>query len=139
MKLTMDEIQFISLFENMTKARTKDCVIDEQGRAVFIVMPGELGAAIGKKGANIQRVRDAIGKAVDVVEFSEDGGQFLKNILHPARVLGVEKSAKDGNEVMLISVDRQDRSVAIGPGGSKIKKARMLMKRHFGVVDVILK
>jgi len=55
-KITADEMRYIALFESISGASVKDCIIDEeQGRAIFIVNMGQVGVAIGKGGRNIQR------------------------------------------------------------------------------------
>ena len=45
-----EEINHINLFEKITKARVKDCFLNDI--IVFIVEEGDLGKAIGKKGFN---------------------------------------------------------------------------------------
>ena len=42
-KFTANEIRYIALFENMTGAMVKDCIIDdEHGKVTFVVKNGEL-------------------------------------------------------------------------------------------------
>ena len=54
-KLSANEIRYIALFENITGAMVKDCIIDdEHGKVTFVVKNGDMGLAIGKKGSNIK-------------------------------------------------------------------------------------
>jgi len=53
-------MQYISLFESITGAKVKDCVMDE--KLTFIVHPNEAGRAIGKNGINIKRVANVLKK-----------------------------------------------------------------------------
>ena len=54
-KFSANEIRYIALFENMTGAMVKDCIIDdEHGKVTFVVKNGDMGLAIGKKGVNIK-------------------------------------------------------------------------------------
>ncbi len=62
-KFTCDEMRYIALFESISGASVKDCIIDEeQGRAIFIVNQGQVGVAIGKGGRNIHTLERMTGK-----------------------------------------------------------------------------
>jgi len=83
-KLTTEGIKYIALFESLTGAVTKDCVIDEDNdRVIFVVKKGDVGLAIGKRGVNIARVKKTIGKNVEVIEHSDDPVEFIKNLFSP--------------------------------------------------------
>ena len=52
-KLTPDEFRLISLFQSITSASARDCIVDDKmERVIFIVNKGHMGLAIGKGGAN---------------------------------------------------------------------------------------
>ncbi|MFH1774246.1 MAG: NusA-like transcription termination signal-binding factor [Methanobacteriota archaeon] len=132
MKLSAEEIGYIALFEKITGAVTKDCVTDEEeNKILFVVKKGDMGLAIGKKGANIQRVRQVIGKKIQVVEYSEDPAEFVKNIFHPFRVNNVSIS----NKVARVDLDDRDK---IAMGRKNIQKAKMLAERHHNLSIVIV-
>ena len=47
-KFTTTEMKYIALFESISGASVKDCIVDEeQGRVIFVVKKGDIGAAIG--------------------------------------------------------------------------------------------
>ena len=53
-RLTSREMRYIALFESITGANVKDCIIDDElNRIIFVVKQGDIGAAIGKGGKNI--------------------------------------------------------------------------------------
>lgn len=132
MKLSAEEIGYIAFFEKMTSAATKDCITEEgDNKILFVVKKGDMGLAIGKKGANIKRVRQALGKKVEVVEYSEDPAEFIKNIFHPLRVNSVYIS----NRVARVDLDDRDKMAAMG---KNIQKAKMLVERHHNITNVIL-
>ena len=55
-KLTEDCMRLISQFESLTGAGSRDCVVDDRnGRLIFVINPGDMGLAIGKKGASIRK------------------------------------------------------------------------------------
>lgn len=132
MKLSAGEIGYIALFEKITGATAKDCITDEEeNKILFVVKKGDMGLAIGKKGASIQRIRQAIGKKIEVIEYSEDPVEFVKNIFHPLRVNNVSIS----NNVARVDLDDRDK-VAIGR--RNIQKAKMLAERHHNISSIII-
>jgi len=99
-----------------------------------VVAKGQFGRAIGKAGANIQKLRRMMpGKEVEIVEEASDVKELLTHALSPAMLKGIEQNEK--GEV-LVSVDAKSKGLAIGKGGERIKRARLLAKRLFGVAEV---
>lgn len=138
-KLGTDDIRYITIFENMTGAVVKDCLIESDNRVVFVVKQGDIGLAIGRGGATIQRVRNLICRDIEVVEHASDPSMFIKNVLKPAEVRRVHiTTRKDGKRIALIDVDEKDRGLAIGKGGRNIQRAKILAKRHHEIEDVII-
>ncbi|NOZ76252.1 MAG: NusA-like transcription termination signal-binding factor [Euryarchaeota archaeon] len=137
LRLSADEIRYITLFESMTGAGVKDCIIDAD-HVVFVVKKGDMGLAIGKKGVNIQRVRQALDKKVEVVEYSEDPVEFIKNILASLRIKKVSLQKKAERQVAVVSVDGRDRARAIGRGGRNIQMIKQLAGRHHDIADVVI-
>jgi N utilization substance protein A len=137
-KLGGTEIRYISLFESITGAVARDCIIDED-RVIFIVKPGNIGLAIGKKGMNIKRVRDFLQKPIEVVEFAQSADEFIKNTLAPARIKMITiTSRRDGKKVAMVTVNEKDRGIAIGKNGKNVARARLLARRHYNIEDVII-
>ncbi len=90
-KFGANEIRFIALFENMTGAMVKDCIIDDDNNKVtFVVKQGDMGLAIGKRGSTVSKVQRAVDRGVEVIEFNEDPEQFIRNILSPAELQSVK-------------------------------------------------
>ncbi|MFA5246502.1 MAG: NusA-like transcription termination signal-binding factor [Candidatus Micrarchaeia archaeon] len=132
-KLSQEDIQLMNFLERATGAAASD-VLTEGDSVIFIVAKGQLGRAIGKGGANIQNLRRAMqGKEVEIVEEAADVKELLTRALSPAMIKGMEQN--DKGEV-LVSVEPKSKGLAIGKGGERIKKARLLAKRLFGVAEV---
>lgn len=139
-KLTSDEIKHIGLFESLTGTQVKDCVIDEgRGLVTFVVKKNQIGMAVGRNGSNIRRLERLIGKSVEVVEFSDDPMRFIHNILSPAKLENVEITERDGKKIAVITLDFQNRKLAIGRKGRKIQNAKKLAQRHHGIEDIVLR
>ncbi|KAF5052152.1 KH domain protein [anaerobic digester metagenome] len=137
--LTEDCMRLISEFESLTGAGSRDCVIDERNsRIIFVVNPGEMGLAIGKKGASIKKASDVMGKRIEVVEYSDNAEQFVKNCFLPAQVLDVEFEDSERGLVAHVEVKEEDRGIAIGKEGKNIFKAKKLSMRQHDILDVLL-
>jgi N utilization substance protein A len=137
-KITCDEMRYIALFENISGASVKDCIIDEeQGRAIFIVNQGQVGVAIGRGGRNIHTLERMTGKKHEIIEYSEDAVQFIKNALKPAAVREVRISERmDGKKMAVVTVNPKDKGVAIGKNGKNAERLRFLAKRYFDIQNV---
>jgi N utilization substance protein A len=138
-KLTEECMRLISQFEKLTGAGSRDCVIDEKNeRVIFLINPGEMGLAIGKKGASIKKASEILGKRVEVVEYSPDPSQFVKNCMLPAQVSKVSFESEDGSQVAHVEVNDDDRGLAIGKEGRNISKAKILALRQHNISNVML-
>ena len=128
--------QFLALFEDVTEATGRDCVIDDD-RVLILVKPGDMGKAIGPGGAHVRRLEEKLGKDVTLVEDADAPAEFIKNALAPAVVHHVTISEND-TTVAYAEVSREDTGVAIGKDGRNISAAKLLAKRHFDVDDIQL-
>ncbi len=140
-KLKYEELSLMSLFQNISGAMARDCVIDDSmDRVIFIVNKGEMGLAIGKSGQSIKNVQNAIGKIVELVEYSDDPRQFICNALDPKLVEDVRLSEKvDGTKIATVIVDQKKKGAIVGRNGRNAEKARLLAKRYFeiGTIHII--
>jgi len=137
-RLTSKEMSYIALFENMTGATARDCIVDDElNRIIFIVKEGDLGIAIGKNGKNIRLLERMTGKKHEVIEHSDNPAQFIRNALKPARVNEVRITERpDGKSIAVVSVNPRDKGVAIGKNGRNAERIRFLAKRYFQIQNV---
>jgi N utilization substance protein A len=137
-KFTSTEMRYIALFESITGASVKDCIIDEElGRVIFIVNEGQVGVAIGRGGRNIRNLERMTGKKHEIIEYSESPSQFIKNALKPAMVREVRITERpDGKSIAVVTVNPRDKGVAIGKNGKNAERLRFLAKRYFQIQNV---
>ena len=137
-KLTSVEMRYIALFQSITGATVKDCIVDaDLNRIIFVVKEGSIGMAIGKGGKNIHMLENMTGKKHEVIEHSENPAQFIKNALKPAKVDEVRITERmDGKTIAVISVNPRDKGVAIGKNGRNAERIRLLAKRYFQIQNV---
>jgi len=139
-KLTTDQMRLISLFQNVTGASARDCVEDEkQNRVIFVVNEGKMGLAIGKGGSHIKNLQNIIKKNVELVEYSDDPINFLKNMLNPKLVSEVKLNKRlDGSTQAIVLVDPKKKGIVVGREGRNAEKARLLAKRYFEITSVLI-
>ena len=137
-KFTSREMRFIALFQSITGATVKDCIVDSDlNRIIFVVKEGSIGMAIGKRGKNIHLLEKMTGKKHEVIEHSDNPAQFIKNALKPAKVDEVRITERmDGKTIAVISVNPKDKGVAIGKNGRNAERIRFLAKRYFQIQNV---
>lgn len=84
-----------------------------------------VGSCVGQKGVRVQAVINELnGEKIDIVQYSQDLGSFVKATLSPAEGLSVEFN-QDKTEVAVTVPDDQ-LSLAIGRGGQNVKLAARL-------------
>jgi N utilization substance protein A len=127
------ERRYIEELRILTKSTALDCVIDDRfDRVIYVIRQGDMGLAIGKKGDNIRRLQNVLGKRIEMVEYAETPDAFIANIFKPAEVVGIERSSENGPVNVLVK-QRGDLGIAIGKAGCNIEKARILCRRFCGI------
>jgi N utilization substance protein A len=139
-KLTSNELNLISLFSNVTNASVRDCIVDERmDRVIFVVNKGQMGLAIGKGGATIKQLQNVVGRKVELVEFSDDAAEFIRNMLNADMVNDVRISERaDGTKQAVVTVDQKKKGAVVGREGRNAEKARLLAKRYFQISNVLI-
>jgi transcription termination/antitermination protein NusA len=137
-KLTAEQLGLISIFQNMSGATVRDCIVDEKGgRLIFIVNKGQMGLAIGKKGATIQNIERVVKKPIEVVEWSDDPAEMIRNALDPSAVQEVRLTDKlDGTKSISVIVDARRKGAVLGRGGKNAEKVRLIAKKYFDIASV---
>ncbi len=137
-KLTTDQMRLMSLFQNVTGATARDCVEDEkQDRVIFVVNQGKMGLAIGKGGSHIRTLQNIVKKNIEIVEYSDDPAEFLKNLLNSKLVSEVKLNKRaDGSMQAIVLVDPRKKGIVVGREGRNAEKARLLAKRYFEITNV---
>jgi len=133
-KINLEVIKIMALFESVTGARLKDCVVDD--KAYFIVQPNQSGIAIGRNGANIKKVESLIKKKSIVIEYSEDKLQFAKNVANIHGNLKIENVSENNGIIEIKCNDVQTKSILIGRGRQNINFIESMIKRHFNISSI---
>jgi transcription termination/antitermination protein NusA len=139
-KLTSDELRLMSLFQSITSATARDCIVDDRmERVIFVVNKGQMGLAIGKGGSTIKQLQNVVGKKVELVEFSDDPAEFIRNMLNADMVNDVRISDRnDGTKQAVVIVDQHKKGAVVGREGRNAEKARLFAKRYFQISNVLI-
>ena len=138
-KLTTEELRYMSLFQQETNVTARDCIIDqENNRIIFLVDPDKMGMAIGKDGVNVKRLEKRIGKSVELVSYSENLEDLVKNLMAPARVKGIRVVQGQDKKTIYITVEPSDKGLAIGKGGRNVSRAKLILKRYADIDSVVI-
>jgi len=129
-------IRIMNLFENLTGAPVRDCVVEED--TVYVVVEeGCIAMAIGKNGNNVKNAEELIGKSIKVFEFSSSLEKFLKNLIPQALKIIVRE--EEGKKIVEVRVDKTERPIVIGREGKNLKIFKELLKRNHKVDDLIIR
>ncbi len=138
-KFDAKTLDLIRLFSSVTSVGVKDCIsMEEDGIIIFIVGNKDVGKAIGRKAMNVKFLRDKTQKDIDIIGFSEDPTEFLRNVFLPAKVDDIIFQDRDGQKVAVVRAGADQKGIVIGRNGRNINKAKLLLRRHFDFDDVLI-
>lgn len=120
-------LKLMSMFENITKTRIKDCFYDNSNLLTFVVSDVELGKAIGKRAANVKKIESLLKRKIKILGFNNSPLIFVKNLIYP---LDLEINQKD-NVFYIKSTDLKTKSQLIGRDQSNIKNLNNIMNKYF--------
>lgn len=85
-----------------------------------------VGACVGNGGARIKSISDELcGERIDIIIWSSDPMQFVKNALSPAKVTKIEP-VLDQERALRVYVRQDQLSLAIGKAGQNVRLAARL-------------
>jgi len=129
-ELTEDDLKIFSTFEGITRVMPADYLSTETS-LVFLVPSESLGKAIGKRAANIEKLKRVFRKRVIVIADSDDPENFLRSFYGNVSIDNIEVRNIMGEQAMIVTIDEKDRGIAIGRNGERIKALKTLLKKKF--------
>ena len=132
-KYDINVMKFISLFESATGSNLRDCFIQEE-KIMFIVKSGQIGKALGKRGANIRKLENLLKKKIRIIEFDEDVLQFVKNAVYPLQIKDI---SEENNIITITPVDLKTRGYLIGRSASNLRNTEKIIRRYFENISEI--
>ena len=122
------EMEVPEIYEGIVEI--KGAVRDSSGRAKIAVVSHDkdvdpIGACVGLKGMRVQSVvQELRGEKIDIIQWTDDQVQYVRNALSPARVSRV--SVNEADRTMQVIVPDDQLSLAIGKRGQNVRLAAKL-------------
>jgi N utilization substance protein A len=135
-ELTEKGLKYFNEFERITRVMPSDYLESENG-IIFLVGLVQLGRAIGKKGANVAKLKERFRKKVVVIGDSNDPELFVRNFFNNVEIVNIEIANVMGEQNIVLTVDEKDRGIAIGKAGERIKAAKEFLKKKFNATIVL--
>jgi N utilization substance protein A len=122
------EMEVPEIYEGIVEI--KGAVRDSSGRAKIAVVSHDkdvdpIGACVGLKGMRVQSVvQELRGEKIDIIQWTDDQVQYVRNALSPAKVSRVY--VNEAEKMMQVIVPDDQLSLAIGKRGQNVRLAAKL-------------
>ena len=126
-------LKLMSFFETITKAKLKDCFVDQNNLLVYVVEPAQYGLAVGKGGANVKRLEAVQKRKVKIVEFSDDLVAFVASLIQPLKARDIK--SEDGT-VTITPESSETRGYLIGRAGRNLRNYESIIRRYFPIKEL---
>ncbi len=100
------------------------------GSFVLIVIRGEIGRLIGKKGKVLKELRNRIGKPVRIVEVDVDEKKTVQDLFSGVRVIGVSRGMTPSGPSYTIYILRRDAKFLPFPFKDMEKALKVLLNKQ---------
>ncbi len=92
-----------------------------------------VGACVGMRGMRVRNIMNELGgERVDIIHYSDDLNEYVRNVLHPAKLLRIE--ADEAKKVLTIYVDQENSRLAFGKKAQNVKLAQRLLQWSINLV-----
>jgi len=130
-----EAIKTINLFETVSQANVKDCIIMDD-RIYFLVEEQNL-KKIRENGQLIKNLERMLNKKILIFEYSKDVSKFLKNSIKGIKEIKIRN--EKGETTIKINVENSLKSLVIGKDGKNIKALRQFLKRNYNINNLVVK
>jgi len=103
----------------------------------FLVEPSDFRKIKNKLGTSIKLLSQELKKQIEIVVYSDDLEQFIKNLIRPAVVEKISiRNVKDDKKSVYIKVQPWDRGKALGRNSYKLQRTKFFLNKYFNVINV---
>ncbi|MBR4885361.1 MAG: transcription termination factor NusA, partial [Lentisphaeria bacterium] len=92
-----------------------------------------VGACVGMRGMRVRNITNELGgERVDIIHYSDDVEEYVRNVLHPAKLNRIE--IDEVKKQLTVYVDAENSRLAFGRKAQNIKLAQRLMQWSINLV-----
>lgn len=133
-RLTNQEILYINALDSIAKVSAKNCFIDGDD-IVFLVKEEDVGAAIGRNGQTIKKVRNQLKKNIEIIPLTSDSMSFIKKSFIKVKIEDIQEVIVKEKKYLNVKVDSENRS-QIFRNMKKFKRVKEILKKIYGVENI---
>ncbi|MDO8627803.1 MAG: NusA-like transcription termination signal-binding factor [Candidatus Diapherotrites archaeon] len=136
MKITNQELLYMNALGDIARIAPRSCFLDSSDKIVFVVNSDDISKAIGKDGLNIKRLREKLGKNIEVVPYAKTAEDFSRKFLRNITISEIKQgSDENNNNIIILKFDNNERT-KVRESFGKIKRLKELIKTSYGIHDV---
>lgn len=134
MKLGKDEIFYMKAASSIAGVNAIGCLVE--GNCVsFLVKPETLGVAIGKNGSRVNRIKQKIGKNVELFPYCSTADEFVKMAFRNISIGETETSGTGSNKTMSLHLDSTNRRMILSDLG-RLSRVRKIASKTYGLSEI---
>lgn len=126
-KYDVQTLQWMTLFEKITKAHLKDCIVVDE-KIFFVVKRGDLQKGLGPQKKNVTRLEEVVKKKVKIIEFNDDVLRFIPNVFSPLKVVEIKN---EENVVTITGPDQKTKGLMIGAKARNLRMYEQIVQKFF--------
>ncbi len=123
----MQSLQWMNLFEKVTRARLKDFFLHNE-KMYFIVEKGNLQRALGPQKKNVTKLEELLKRKIKIIEYTDNELQFVTNVLAPLRVVNI---TNDDGIVTITGPDQKTKGLMIGARAANLRMYESIVQKFF--------
>ena len=114
--------------------RVKDCFVDQNSKLTFVLEPGELGKALGKKASKLREMETQLGKKIRVAESAPNISELIVNLTNPLKIVDIEE--REDGVVIVQGKDMKTNGLLIGKQARNLRNLEWMVRRFFDVKEI---